>query len=221
MRLFKYCLLNALRAILFRGLDRVILASSGRAGSTMLCEVIATSIIDRKFYFIPKLVRKAIVAYSIDLIPMFDPIISKALVLKTHDLPNPELHKKYKTIFIWANPIDSINSVHRRGTRDGQLWIDEHISNLRGIGNRNELLTNDVLNFQMQMEYWTKQENVLKIQYELLWEHSTVESIEHFLGYKIKLPKQTNRKYDNKLKVDNKLYKHLLSVYEMFDRTAH
>jgi hypothetical protein len=175
---------------------RIVVASNGRAGSTMLAYAISSSIITNKFglqsnsmlnIFISKFIRE--VKPRISTINHYS-----AFVCKTHDLFDKPHFIKCKYIFVHGEPLESALSVEKMVLKEGSSWFKEHQYHLKASGSYDELFDKDVLNYEGQIKSWMSKKynnDVLCIDYEELWDK--VDAISKFLGFKVELPKKHNR----------------------------
>ncbi len=165
----------------------ILVASMGRAGSTLLFQEIMKSLAKERFPHLPLSLARLLCHGA-----MWFPgnILFKGFVHKTHvpeyDFPNDN---NTKIIYIFCKPSDSVLSVINTKSRRGLGWISEHFHNLKVKGNYEDLAHTDVLKLEDHLMGWfsRKSKNLLIIRYEKIWEYKA--EIEEFLNLKINLPK--------------------------------
>lgn len=183
-------------SLVFRGYPKIVVASTGRAGSTILYEAIADSLIKHRFPKNPngafaRMIRRwcANFVVRISALPQV-----RYFVCKTHDVFDspPDIECKY--VFIYGDPLESAMSVQQVVESEGQAWFDIHQFHLRGNGQYSELYEKDVLNYQGQLESWLMpaRENVICIDFDDLWDE--VGRLSGFLGFSVDLPSKRSRK---------------------------
>ena len=98
-----------------------------------------------------------------------------------------------KCIFTYSEPLEAALSVEGMRHLEGSIWVEEHIFNLVGRGNVDDLYQRDVLNYQGQIGSWAKTQrvNVLVLKYDQLWERNP--EISRFSGYNVILPSRRDR----------------------------
>ena len=188
--------------LLFSGQKPIVVASTGRSGSTMLARALAESFVISKYPRLPKSLIKLLVSYSQQYVVRLNQIGQKtAPVLKTHDVYDGYYKVDARYIFVYGDPLDSALSVNSMGEQMGRHWIEHHIFNLCGKGSALDLFDRDVLNYEQQISSWRSAPGVLPIKYDDLWDR--VDEIEKFFGHPVSLPnrqprqeKQLPRSYD-------------------------
>jgi len=180
------------RSIFFSGIQPVVIASSGRAGSTLLFDAVASSATADRFAFLPKAPRgflQRIASHT--LVRISDIERHNAPFLKTHDLFRPEFADSAKYIFVFGEPLEAAKSVGQMGEKHGSAWIEEHIYHLVGQGTPYEILEKDVLNYEAQLKSWGEAEDVFVVHYDDLWDKR--EDLSQFLGFDLALPARRDR----------------------------
>ena len=158
----------------------IIVASSGRAGSTMVHDAIAKAV----FGNLGKSLVKKFLASTFGTgfsRYIYDPVPFR--VTKTHALP-PKVKIDAKIIFIHGDPWDAVFSAIAFDKVKGEGWWDAHVHNLSGKRNACAF-TNDVLNYERQIRLWSNyakenSEILMVVAYEDLWRYE--EKIWRFLG---------------------------------------
>ena len=189
-------LMWSVRATLRNADFAIVVASTGRAGSTMLFSAIARSWVNaRRTSFSSLIPDRWIVASVIHAAWRLDrDRIRKGNLYKTHDLPSEQLTRRdVRTVFVFGDPIDSINSVCKMTETHGALWFDEHLWHLRSRGRFEDLFKEDVLGYANQLDSWASFEcaGVLALKYDGLWQAE--EAISEHLGFKVRLPPYRGR----------------------------
>lgn len=183
---------SILRQVLFRDYVPIVVASSGRAGSTMLANSIAHSFIESRFSGFPNWIRRALtllaLTYSVRLkdVASFD----FSPVIKTHDLFSDEANPTFRYIFVYADPLESAMSVRSQELIHGSSWVDAHIFHLAGNGDSDQLFSQDVLNYEAQVLTWRRSPAFL-VDYLDIW--NCQEVISRFLGFSLLLPSRRER----------------------------
>jgi len=180
------------RSILFSGMQPVVIASSGRAGSTLLFDAVASSATASRFAFLPKVLRGYVQRIASETLARMSDIEScNAPFLKTHDLFRPDYANSAKFIFIFGEALEAAKSVAQMGEKYGSVWIEEHIYHLVGQGAPHEVFDKDVLNYEAQLKSWGKAEGVYVVHYDDLWDKR--EDLSRFLGTDLALPARRER----------------------------
>ena len=188
--------------ILFPKENKIIIASSGRSGSTMLYYSLADSLILKKLH----LNSNNIVAHYIKrLCTGFVKRIKTLpnepyLVCKTHDIYDNPPKSNYKYIFIYGDPLDSAMSVEKEVNKKGLGWFLKHQKYLRAFGNYDDLYRKDIHNYKGQIENWLNQrkKNIFCVDYDDLW--SEVDLLSKFVGFEVRLPPRRPRQ--DKIPID-------------------
>ena len=180
------------RSVFFPGIQPVVIASTGRAGSTLLFDAVASSAAADRFAFLPKALRGFLQRIASDTLVRISDIEShNAPFLKTHDLFRPEFADSAKYIFVFGEPLEAAKSVAQMGEKHGSAWIEEHIYHLAGQGTPYEVLDKDVLNYEAQLKSWGNAEGVFVVHYDDLW--GKREDLSQFLGFDLALPARRER----------------------------
>lgn len=194
--------LHLIRSLLYSQSVPIVVASSGRSGSTMLTISITQSLIEQRFKVAPLWVKRWLVPRSNVFISRLSASRLQSFpVIKTHDLrDNAGIQAKY--IFVYGDPLESALSAHDMGKKIGVTWTDEHIYNLHGHGTPFEILDRDVLNYEGQLKSWGSAEDVFIVHFEDLW-NKTAE-LSAFVGFPVQLPQKRDRTVKNNLQPYNK-----------------
>jgi hypothetical protein len=175
---------------------KVVIASTGRAGSTMLCDVIRDSMIGQRYDShhdgaLAKRIRRWSYRYVVRLKNLPNEV---GYIYKTHDILEVPPADNIKYVFIYGDPLESALSVEQVVEREGLDWFKSHQYHLRGSGEYGELFSKDVLNYRGQLENWLTQErdDVICIDFDDLWIEQ--DRLSKFLGFKINLPAKQLRK---------------------------
>jgi hypothetical protein len=204
-------------SVAFVGCPKIVIASTGRAGSTMLFQAIADSLVQTRFGVSPessigKLIKRMCMGY-VDRIKSLPS--ETCVVCKTHDTYENPAKMCAKYIFVYGDPLDSAMSVEQVVEKKGQEWFVLHQFHLKANGEYRDLYNKDVLNYQGQLETWlaTTDANVLCIEYDELW--SKNELLSKFIGFDIILPVRRPRiDKPKKHSVNEKLFDRLRKVKE-------
>lgn len=225
-KLFKYGLLamksklkDIIRTILKNSLypvsSTIVIASNGRAGSTVFFDTVVAGIInDRQLetrFLTQKIYKYLCLSKFVDRVD--DDAIKRFLVIKTHDIPRAEnlraLKEKCKIIYLHSDPLVSAVSVVRQYNVKGMPWIDKHLYHLntdRNLYCVDDILQYDVLNYRKQIDAWANYDgnNLMTIAYEDIWEK--IDQVSEFLDVDLTLPKQVSRTSLLGLNVNQQLF---------------
>lgn len=209
---------KTLVAMLLRRYPKVVIASTGRAGSTMLCDVIRDSMTVRRNNghhdgALAKMLRR----WSYRFIARLEKLPEEVgYIYKTHDILEVPPAEKVKYVFIYGDPLESALSVEQVVEREGPEWFKSHQYHLRGSGEYGELFTKDVLNYRGQLESWLtqKREDVICIDFEDLWNEQN--RLSRFLGINLSLPeKQLRKTKPEKKDINQALFSELRKLKEV------
>ncbi len=182
-----------MQSITASDLNPVIVASMGRAGSTLIYDALNKGMGMARFgeetYRNGRFVRD--VAWT----------LSKArfrngVVYKTHDFPHDlTAAQNVRVVFTFGIPSDAARSVLGCNTKYGRAWIEEHFEHLRANGTFDQICDRDVLRFGDQLDSWTalKSIPVLGLKYESLWQSGAQQALSRFVGFPVTLPERKNR----------------------------
>jgi len=204
---FKPMVKSFINKLFYFGQSSIVIASTGRSGSTMLTRAISESLVDGRFRCLPSIFKKYIKCFSTDYIDRIYNIDgSIAPVIKTHDLFRKEFSDRAKYIFVFGDPLESAQSVAQMGNKHGVIWVEEHVYHLVGQGDPYEILEKDILNYEAQIKSWGDAKGVFIVHYDDLWNKS--DELAEFLGFELRLPERRKR---------TKKALSLRFNYEMFD----
>ncbi|HEY0720249.1 MAG TPA: hypothetical protein VGE50_03245 [Gammaproteobacteria bacterium] len=189
--IFKKTIKALLRWVLFRNEEKIVVASNGRAGSTMLFEAITRSYIQHRFHlnstsYIGDKLAKLASNYCDRLADIRK---TNAAVIKTHALWDGCAEPGVKYLFVHGDPLDSALSVAGMVDKLGEDWFKEHLYHLESKGGELvDLFQSDVLNYENEIVSWSgaKDDAVLCVAYEQLWE--MVSKISEHVGFDVRLP---------------------------------
>ncbi len=173
--------------IIFGNYTPIVIASTGRAGSTMLANSIALSLVQARYSILPsfgkKWLAKLAQAYFDRLEDLDD--FNRSPVVKTHDLFRKDHKCALKFIFVYGDPLESASSAFLQGELRGSAWLDEHIFHLCGTGSPDQIFEKDVLNYESQVLSWEKSPAFI-IHYSKIW--SRQDELSKYLGFSLILP---------------------------------
>lgn len=195
--------------ILYFNVDApIVITSSGRSGSTMLCRAVMNSCfcIKHKTSFSPKMVFYP--AFQVGC----DRIYRNGGVYKSHLLPG-NIPSQVKTIFIYDDPVMTYKSFHRCVSIYGLEWGAKHLHNLESKHTINDIYEDvDYLNYEQQVTEWSSRNNGVFVRFSLLWSSTNV--ISEYLGVELKLPlKRQRASVINNEDDSNKTLRHLSGIY--------
>jgi hypothetical protein len=193
----------------------IIIASTGRVGSTILTHSITTAYINAKLSNWPPLFRSILgkIAYSF-CISLDDLSHFPFPIIKTHDFyrVDKSFESSVKYIFVYGDPFESAASVYGQGLKLGEGWVARHIYHLKGDGDPGDLFKNDVLNYEKQIKSWFYDSPALILRYPDYWQQQS--EISQFLGLSVRLPKFClhAKTLDKSLYVNHQLFRRLREV---------
>jgi len=184
MELIKKHISEYKRAIsmkLSKGKDPIIIAGLGRCGTTL----VFNSIIENHLYS----------GYNgIIQIKDYQGDYLNDVIYKTHDYPPVSLPENVKIIFMFGNPYNTIVSTHRHINLFGELHHKHLGSNKYKLNN--DIFYEDTLKLEQLFDAWNKSQNFdfLSLRYESLYDSKSIEILSEFLGFKLKLFPEKERK---------------------------
>lgn len=197
---------------------KIVVASSGRAGSTMLYDALTDSLLLSRFgvsqkYRVGRALKRYVAGHVYSLDKLND---SPFVICKTHDLQMNAPKGRYKYIFIYGDPLESALSVEKMVNKAGKLWFYEHQKHLRASGSYADLYDHDVLNYRNQLTGWlnSSRDDLLCMDYEDLWEKRN--ELSRFVGFEVDLPVRKQRDIKAKPdRINNKLFDELKKLKEI------
>jgi hypothetical protein len=113
-------------------------------------------------------------------------------VYKTHDLPPARLPENVKLVYMFGNPMNAALSGYHTFVKD------KHFHNIGSDmhNQRDNLFTKDILLLEKHFDAWYKPQGFkfISIRYEALYERDTLDMLEKYLEFKIRLPTYRERK---------------------------
>lgn len=197
MKIIKKWIKRLFISVAYLGYPKIVIASTGRAGSTMLFDAVADSLIKHRFHLsrhgrIWGLIKRLSVNYvdRIDTLPK-----EACLICKTHDTYSNPPRSNSRFVFVYGDPLESAMSVEKVVESEGREWFGLHQYHLKASGAYEQLYSQDVLNYEGQLISWLseiKNENVFCVDYDDLWDER--EELSRFIGFDIDLPERRQRK---------------------------
>ena len=190
---FKNFIQGRIRASLFSTKGRIIVASTGRSGSTLLYDAIVNSYL-RKNRFTKSLhlgnyyIKKILSGYIADAseISRLSPLIAK-----THSFYSMGCECNNRIVFIFGNALESAISVSYMCKINGNSWGQQHLKHLSSEKNLDDLFMKDILNYEAILKSWMSVPGVFLIHYDDLWRFSA--QLSKFIGFKVDLPVRKSR----------------------------
>ncbi len=184
-----------LSKLLYRDVNHIVVASTGRSGSTLLFDAITEHFVLNKF----NLKKNSIIARSFISVSktfsgrLHDIVASGIPVHKTHDLFDSKYAGQAKYIFIYSDPLEATKSVEMMIEKCGWIWLEEHLYYLSSSGYVKDLYDKDILNYENQIVSWMSHErdNIFVIKFDDLWKKT--DEISTYLGFKLCLPTRQER----------------------------
>ncbi|MEM1111407.1 MAG: hypothetical protein AAGI11_05815 [Pseudomonadota bacterium] len=203
--------------------DKVVIASNGRSGSTLLQEAIAAGLIASRY---PRL-RGTPLAEPMQLLAMsftqdLSEVRSKPVpVQKTHDFFAPAYGNDARYLFVYGDPLDAALSVRRMFQTEGAGWFRQHMANMHSEASIEELLLSDALYYERQLISWggAPRDRVLLLRYEQLWDR--IDQVVDYLGFSIELPAYRDReRQPAPVGADMAVFERLRGIMQDLDRKA-
>lgn len=170
-----------------------VVASMGRAGSTLVFEALVKGLAMQRFGPLGNRygVRRIVQSWAFDL---GKTNLIGGVVYKTHDFPSTTLAAADpKIVYVFGMASTAAVSVFSCLERYGPSWTDRHLAHLRANGPLEQIWTSDILRIEDQIEAWTNLQNmdVMAVRYESLWDHE--KTISDFVEFSISLPARRER----------------------------
>ena len=191
MRRGKKTAKGILRFVIFARCKPIIVASSGRSGSTMLTNAIAEAFVDQKFRYWPRPVRKLALRLSVEFVGRVGECINGIPVIKTHDLHNATSMSGLKKVFVFGPALDAVVSAKEFAKKQSPAWLEQHIYHLHGKGYPDQIFDEDVLNYEVQLATWLAVSDAFHVHYDDLWDR--YEELAGYLELPLSLPDRRER----------------------------
>lgn len=172
-------------------LDGVIVASFGRAGSTVVYDALAEAMARHRFLLSGAASEKIVKEGVWDLGAQQ---LRPGVIYKTHDYPDVLAGQRdLRAVFLFGSTVDAALSVHAQRDARSEAWVREHFRHLRRAYRYDDLLCEDVLGFRDQCVAWMGFEAVpvLCLRYEALWDQA--QALSEFTGLDVRLPERRPR----------------------------
>ena len=117
---------------------------------------------------------------------------------KTHDYPPNYLPSNVKLIYMFGNPLNIVISTNKKINEWGYLHHYHLNSNLYRFND--ELFYKDTLLLHKHFDTWYKKQNFefISIKYEALYNKETIEVLNSYLGFQLKIMPYIKREADYK-----------------------
>ncbi len=171
--------------------DAILVASFGRAGSTLIYDAVNEAMARSRFGISASAFQKITRDVAMDL-PNCE--LRSGVVYKTHDYPDSLAgRQKVRGIFLFGSAEEAALSVHAQKAARSEDWVKLHFEHLRRPYRYDDLLQEDVLGFRDQCVAWMSFEGVpvLCLRYEGLWDN--LDKISEFCGLDVRLPERRER----------------------------
>ena len=161
-----------------------IIGGLGRCGTQLICKSLKKSGISENSYFLDRFDQQK--EYI------------NGFYYKTHDYPPDSLPPNVKLIYMFGNPMNIAISTHKKINEWGFLHHYHLNSGLYQFND--ELFYKDTLLLHNHFDAWYKNHNFefISIKYEALYNIQTIEILNNFLGFKLKLLPFSKREADYK-----------------------
>ncbi len=174
-------LARRIRRHMRRNHPAVVVASMGRAGSTLVFEALsAASDMRPDPSFLPELAGAR-----------FEP----GAVYKTHDYPDAlEGVANLRVVFVFGSASEAARSVFFQERALGREWIRKHLAHLKAERPFEALFDEDILRIGDQLDAWTgcPHTPVLSLRFDALWDN--VDILRRFTGLRVRLPARRPRR---------------------------
>ena len=169
--------------MLNKNVDPIVVAGIGRCGTTLLTQAIWRS-------------RRLMSVYQKSL-GKCD--FERGHVYKTHDGPNiTKTQARPRVIFMFGDITDVVISTSNKI----DFWGKKHFEhfNANGLLEHKELYHKDILGLEELFDSWYQPQEfpLFTLRYESLYHDNTLEQLDKFLGFKVKLPPFNKRKTNQK-----------------------
>lgn len=204
----------------FKDFKPIVVAGTGRSGSTLLFTAISEGLVYKRFKIKPgTLAGRALLQFSRAYTNRLSSVSASHIPAhKTHDMLSSKNTQGARFVFVYGDPLEAAKSVQTMVTKHSKIWLDEHQFHLKASGSFEELYERDILNYEGQMLSWLaiSNENVFGIRYEDIWDRK--DELQEFLGFRVTLPKRIPRKSKPKVEKYNvELFKHLTSIMNKYN----
>ena len=161
-----------------------IIGGLGRCGTQLICKSLKKSGMSENSYFLDRFDQQK--EYI------------NGFYYKTHDYPPDSLPPNVKLIYMFGNPMNIAISTHKKINEWGFLHHYHLNSDL--YQSNDELFYKDTLLLHNHFDAWYKNHNFefISIKYEALYNIQTIEILNNFLGFKLKLLPFSKREADYK-----------------------
>lgn len=165
--------------------DAIVVASFGRAGSTLVYDAVVDAMARARFGTARGPAQRIVRDVAFDCPP---DVFRRGTVYKTHDYPNILTGTGVRAIFLFGSATDAALSVHEQRSLRGEDWVRQHFEHLRRPYRVDRLLDEDVLGFRDQCVAWMGcgAVPVLCMRYENLWDNA--DKLSEFCGLDVVLP---------------------------------
>ena len=183
--------MNSGASFFVRNLPALVVASTGRSGSTLVYDALVEAVQRERFGTTAGHRARLVpdVAWSLG-----EKVFRGGAVYKTHDYPRALAgQNNVKVVFVFDLASEIALSVLKCRETEGDDWISEHLDHLKAPGRFDDILETDILGILPQMRAWTKFTGVpvLCVRYEGIWEN--LSAIREFTGLSVGLPERRDR----------------------------
>lgn len=192
---YKEMVKNLLRAASPTSQPACMVASFGRAGSTLVYDALVEGMAVKRFGKPSPLATRLIRDEAWDLANFR---FRSGQVYKTHDYPEALSDKQNpKIVFMFGSALDAAMSVYQQRELRGEEWVKLHFQHLKSSHSVDDVIRFDALGLLRQAKSWVGFEGlpVLCIRYEALWDNEA--QLSEFCGFDIKLPARQERAAKN------------------------
>lgn len=170
----------------------LVVASMGRAGSTLVHSAIRDAMAQARFGTQADWALRLVAEPAWDLAQMR---LQRGVAYKTHALAAEWPWPPHgRVVFLFGRASAAAISVYACERTRGRAWIRRHFRHLRASGPLEDLAHRDVLHFAQQLQGWHGLSGVprLLLRYDAIWDHADVLS--RFCGFPVRLPPQRERR---------------------------
>lgn len=193
----------------------LIVASTGRSGSTLVYDALVDGLAKARFGLLWRMGRKITRGTAWNL---GETRLNPGVVYKTHalaeDLP---ANASVRIVFVYSRPSEVVLSTISCRDRYGQSWLDDHLRHMGVTAPFERLPYEDILRLEEQIDGWTsvKDHELLAVQYDELWAGGA-SAVSNFVGFPVCFPEKRARKSSQYIN-DTQLEKIVRMNYKRLD----
>lgn len=211
---FRRFIKRTLQKICLKSDPPIIVASMGRAGSTLVFDSVINAKADQYPTFFRPFYKRLITDFSWCLEGFK---FSKGAVYKTHDFPPVDgAIKDCKVIYVYGPATEAVISVFGCEAKFGSQWVNRHLEHLNASESFASIYDSDVLRIEEQIKRWGRCDtaNIFFLYYSDIWDE--LGQLQNFLGFDIQLPPRRERQSATFLPIQS--LKRINNRYQKIDK---